>query len=224
MDMNINFANLMDTTNFIHNNKIVILNEYILDPLSVIIKLAIISNKAVGTKLYIYKNVVHIQEPSIFQSIYRYSVNTNKSDLQYLYNPIENACKLYLNEANIREYPNIVKLFECAQNGLLKLSETYKNCSMMRLCLNYYNGIIMNYFEKINNNVFLENLFKKDNISPLYTDDFLNQFVSIWTPDKINVILNLTSFLLKDKDPHDNVKTMETIIDGIDRKVQQINF
>jgi len=97
--MNINFTSLLDTTNFtgtsttIANNKLVNLAEYILDPLSVIVKLAILSNKPVGTKLQILSNTVYIQEPGIWQPICRYSFNTNKTDLQYLYNPIELACK-----------------------------------------------------------------------------------------------------------------------------------
>ena len=230
--MNINFTNLLDTTNFtmagtsttISNNKLVNLAEYILDPLSVIVKLAILSNKPVGTKLHIGTNNVYIQEPGIWQPIYRYSFNTNKTDLQYLYNPIELACKKYLTEEYVKNYPNISKLFECAQNGLNKLSETYKHYSMIRLCLNYYNGIITNHFDKLRFRTFLQGLFKKDNMSGFYTDEILEEFDKIWVSDKIVVILNLTSFLLNDNKPYDNVRSIETIIDGIDRQVQQIIF
>ena len=59
---------------------------FILDPLSVIIKLAIISNKPYGTKILIQNNVIFFQEPGVFQAICRYVLNTNKSDLQYMYN------------------------------------------------------------------------------------------------------------------------------------------
>lgn len=230
--MNINFTNLLDTSNFamtgtsttISNNKLVNLAEYILDPLSVIVKLAILSNKPVGTKLHISENIIYIQEPGIWQPIYRYSFNTNKTDLQYLYNPIELACKKYLTDEYVKSYPNIPKLFECAQNGLNKLSETYKHCSMIRLCLNYYNSIIINHFEKLRFHTFLQGLFKKDNMSGFYTDEILGEFDRIWISDKIVVILNLTSFLLNDNKPYDNVKSIETIIDGIDKQVQQIVF
>lgn len=230
--MNINFTNLLDTTNFtmtgtsttISNNKLVNLAEYILDPLSVIVKLAILSNKPVGTKLQIALNNVYIQEPGIWQPICRYSFNTNKTDLQYLYNPIELSCKKYLTEEYVKNYPNIPKLFECAQNGLNKLSETYKHCSMIRLCLNYYNGIITNHFEKLRYHTFLQGLFKKDNMSGFYTDEILHQFDRIWVTDKIVVILNLTSFLLNDNKPYDNVRSIETIMDGVDKQIQQIVF
>jgi hypothetical protein len=231
--MNINLSNLIENINFtsmsftnttISNNKIINLEEYILDPLSVIVKLAILSNKPIGTKLRISTNNIYIQEPGILQPIYRYSFNTNKTDLQYLYNPIEFACKKYLTEEYINKYPNILKLFECSQNGLNKLCETYKHCSMIRLCLNYYNGIITNYFEKHKNHTLLQGLFKKDNMSGFYTDELLEKFDEIWVSDKIVVILNLTYFLLNDNKPYDNVRSIETIINGIDYQVQQISF
>lgn len=231
--MNINFSNFIETINFttmnftsttISNNKIVNLEEYILDPLSVIVKLAILSNKPIGTKLRISTNNIYIQEPGIWQPIYRYSSNTNKTDLQYLYNPIEFACKKYLSQEYVDKYPNILKLFECAQNGLNKLCETYKHCSMIRLCLNYYNGIITNHFEKNKIDTFLQGLFKKDNMSGFYTQELLEKFDKIWVSDKIVVILNLTSFLLNDNKPYDNVRSIETIINGIDSQVQQIIF
>jgi hypothetical protein len=227
-----NFTNLLDISNFsmagtsttISNNKIVNLAEYILDPLTVIVKLAILGNKPIGTKLNIFLNNVYIHEPGILQPFYRYSVNTNKTDLQYLYNPIELACKKYLVDEYVQQYPNIKKLFECAQNGLNKLCETYKHCSMIRLCLNYYNGIIINHFDKLNFQTFLQGLFKKDNMSAFYTDEILEEFDKIWNSDKIIVILNLTSFLLNDSTPYDNVRSIETIINGIDKQVQQIIF
>ena len=222
--MNIQLSSLLDNSNFISNNKIVNTHEYILDPFSVIVKLAVLSNKPIGTKLYIIGNIIHIQEPSIFQPIYRYSYNTNKTDLQYLYNPIEIACKTYLTSDYVETYPNIIRLFECAQNGLTKISETYKNCAMIRLCLNYYNGIILNHFENLNNNFHLQGLFKKDAMTSLYTDETLDEFEKIWCPEKINVILNLILFLSNDDNPQDNVRTIETIIHGIDQQVQQLNF
>jgi hypothetical protein len=95
---------------------------------------------------------------------------------------------------------------------------------MIRLCLNYYNGIITNHFEKNKIDTFLQGLFKKDNMSGFYTEELLENFDKIWVSDKIIVILNLTSFLLNDNKPYDNVRSIETIMNGIDIQVQQIIF
>ena len=206
----------------IPDNKTVDLQLYILDPLSVIIKLAILSNKPIGTKICISKNIIFLQEPGPFQAFCRYIFSTNKTDIQYLYNPIEIACKNYLvdidEDANAILNQQFTNLFKCAQNGLLKLIETYKHCSVMRICLNYYVSLISNYLEEKNN----ETLFRKDDMTKFYTTEIIHKLSQIWTSDKISIVLNLTSFLTNDTSAEMNVKSLETIIDGIDKQVSKI--
>jgi hypothetical protein len=74
------------------------MNSYVLDPFSVIIKLAILANKPVGSKLFIKNNALYINEPGVFQGITRFVVNSKKDDVQYLYNPIQYACKMFLTD------------------------------------------------------------------------------------------------------------------------------
>jgi len=195
-------------------NKPVDLQLYILDPLSTIIKLAIISNKPVGTKICIDQNIIYIQEPGPFQAFCRYIFNSNKTDIQYIYNPIEFACQKYLTKQMTQQNQKIKCLFKCAQNGLIKLMDTYKTCSVMRICLNYYYSLISNYLEEKNN----DTLFRKDNLTAFYTDELLAKLGKIWTPDKINIVLNLTSYLSSNEA---DVKSLETIMDGVDKTIRQ---
>jgi hypothetical protein len=204
-----------ETTYIPDDNTNVNIQLFVLDPLSVIIKLAIISNKPLGTKLRINNNVIFLQEPGPFQAICRYFLKNNKTDIQFLYNPIELACQHYLTKKSITENPKIKDLFKCAQNGLLKLIETYRHCSVMRICLNYYLSLISNHLEDKNN----ETLFKRDNMSPFYTVELLDKLTKIWKQDKIKIILNLTNFLSNDEFAESNVKSLETIINGIDDQV-----
>ena len=212
----------MNNINLIPDDDNTNLHLYILEPLSVIIKLAIISNKPIGTKLRMYNNIIYFQEPGPFQALCRYFLKSNKTDIQYLYNPIEIACKNYL--VDIDEDTQTIlnqrftNLFKCAQNGLLKLIETYKHCSVMRICLNYYVSLISNYLEEKNN----ETLFRKDDMTKFYTTEIIDKLSQIWTSDKISIVLNLTSFLTNDTSAEMNVKSLETIIDGIDKQVSQI--
>ncbi len=194
------------------------LHLFLLDPLSTIIKLAIISNKPVGTKIRIDNNIIYLQEPGPFQSLCRYFLKNNKTDIQYLYNPIELACKHYLDRQIIQQYPKIKDLFRCAQNGILKLIETYKNCSIMRISLNYYLSLISNHLDEKND----DTLFRKDGLSPFYTTEILDNLHKIWTSDKIKIVLNLTTFLSNDDSAELNVKSLETIMEGIDKTVSQI--
>uniref|UniRef100_A0A6C0IUI5 Uncharacterized protein n=1 Tax=viral metagenome TaxID=1070528 RepID=A0A6C0IUI5_9ZZZZ len=200
----------------IPDNKIVDLNLYILDPLSVIIKLAILSNKAIGTKIHIDKNVIYFQEPGPFQSLCRIYYNDNKTDLQYIYNPIEIACKNYLSKQSIQQNPKIKDLFKCAQNGLTKLTETYKSCSMIRICLYYYIALIANYLDEKMNDA----LFKKDHMTPFYNQEMLTNLYSVWSQERIRIVLNLTNFLINDEQAESNVKSLETIMENIDKEIQ----
>lgn len=200
-----------------NNNKINI-KLFILDPLSMIIKLAIIGNKPIGTKILIQNNIIYLQEPGPFQAFCRYVLNTNKTDLQYMYNPIQIACQTFLTEENIKESPRIKSLFICAQTGIEKLKETYKSCSMICLCLNYYHTIIANFVEQIYN----ETIFRKDSMSSLYNKEVIEQLNSQWTQEKIKIILDLISFLTNDKMAINNVKSLENIMDNIDIETQII--
>lgn len=205
-------------SNSLPDNKTVDLQLYILDPLSTIIKLAILSNKPINTKICIDKNVVFIQEPGPFQAFCRYMFNNNKTDIQYIYNPIEIACQMYLTEQSIQQNPKIKELFKCAQNGLVKLMETYKNCSVMRICLNYYYSLISNHLDEKHD----KSLFRKDHLSSIYSAELIEKMNKMWTQDKIKIVLNLTSYLSCNQNAETDVKSLETIMDGIDKTVREI--
>jgi len=202
----------MDT---LPDNKIDNFHLFVLDPLSVIIKLAILSNKPIGTKIRIDNNIIYLQEPGHFQAFCRYILKNNKTDIQYLYNPIEMACQIYLTKPVITQNPKIPDIFKCAQNGLLKLIETYKHCSVIRICINYYFTLISNHLEEKKN----DSLFRKDNMTPFYTPDLMNKLTKIWIQDKIKIVLNLTTYLSSNDNAETDVKSLETIMDGIDKLV-----
>jgi hypothetical protein len=202
----------------IPDNKTVDLQLYILDPLSTIIKLAILSNKPIGTKICIDKNMIYLQHPGPFQAVCRYVFSSNRTDIQYIYNPIELACQKYLSKNIIQSNSKIKELFKCAQHGLLRLMDTYKSSSVMQICLNYYYSIISNHLEEKHN----EMLFRKNNLSVLYSPEILANLNKLWTQDKINIVLNITTYLSSNENAQTDVKSLETIIDGIDKQVQQM--
>lgn len=191
----------------------------LLDPLSVIIKLAIISNKPLGTKLLIKENVIHIQEPGLFQGLARYISKTNRNDLQYLYNPIQFACQMFLNKEQQRKNPKMVDLFICAQNGILKLIDTYKGAAnaTIRLCLNYYYILIDNYVQKR-----YTLLFREDETTKLYTDLLLSNLNELWSYEKIKIVLDMIEFLSDDTMANDNVKSLDVFIQNMDKHTQPV--
>ena len=162
------------------NNNNINIKLFLLDPLSVIIKLAILSNKPVGTKISIQNNVVYFQDPGPFQAFCRFIFNSNKTDLQYMYNPIHFACQHFLSKEFVTKTPRIKNLFVCAQNGLKKLIDTYSNSNIIVLSLNYYYTIISNHVDQIYN----DSIFQKDNMTSLYTKDFNEELTKKWTNEK----------------------------------------
>ena len=191
---------------------------YILDPLSVIVKLAILRNKPVGTKLRIGENVFYIQEPGPFQALCRMYFNSGKTYLQYLYNPIQLACSSFLNARFRDKTPNIRKLFQCAIAGLERLKETYKACPVIVLCLNLYINIIENYLDEYMN----DNLFKKDAMTAVYDTASIAFLNSIWTLDRIKVVMDIIYFLCTDNSAANNVQSLEIFINNIDLIVPTI--
>lgn len=191
---------------------------YLLDPLSVIIKLAILGNKPIGTKLLIQNNVVYFQEPGFFQSITRFYYSTNKTDLQYMYNPIYIACVTFLSKESVTKTPRLKNLFINALAGIKNLIETYKSCSILTLCLNYYYTLIKNYIENTQNDY----LFYKDGLTSLYTKELTDSLNNQWSQEKIKVILDLISFLTNDEMAANNVKSLETIMENNDKNSLKI--
>jgi hypothetical protein len=203
----------MNTTNNLpENNTKINIKLCLLDPLSVIVKLAILSNKPIGTKILIQNNVIHFQEPGMFQSIVRLFYNTNKTDLQYMYNPIQIACSTFLTKEGIQKNPRIKQLFVFAQNGLKNLIETYKNCSIISHCLHYYSAIITNYVEQKYN----DSIFNKDGMTIYYTKELIEHLNEQWSHEKIKVVLDLIAFLTNDVMASNNVKSLETIMEHND--------
>jgi hypothetical protein len=208
----------MNTSNLPENNNKINIKLFLLDPLSVIIKLAILSNKPVGTKLLIQNNVIYFQEPGIFQSFVRMIYNSNKTDLQYMYNPIQIACSFFLTKESIQKIPRIKDLFVCAQNGLKKLIDTYKNCSIISLCLNYYYVIITNHVEQKYNDF----IFNRDSMSIFYTKEMIEKLNEQWIQEKIKIVLDLISFLNNDTMATNNIKSLENIMENNDINSQKI--
>lgn len=94
----------------------------LIDPLSIIVKLAILSYKPVGTKISIGNNRIWIQSPTILQGPVRTIYGDKKTDLNILQTPLWFACNYYLSTCTDRKYK---WLFEKAIKGLMVLRLTY---------------------------------------------------------------------------------------------------
>ena len=95
--------------------------------------------------------------------------------------------------------------------------ETYKSCSIITITLNYYYSLLTNHI----NQTYNETMFVKDNLTCYYAQSVNETFNKQWTDEKIKVVLDIIAFLLKIDNPN-NVKSLETIMDDIDKNTQNI--
>ena len=154
------------------------LHIQLLDPLSVIIKLGIISLKPVGTKIAIFNNKLHIQNPTFMQGPMRWTYGVTREDIHLLFNPITKAIHNYSPYFNNTYKP----LFEFAIKGLEILKESYYNqSSILSHALEYYIFIIKKGFGGNDNmESLMNNNYSLDNI-----------FSNVWAKEDINVIINM---------------------------------
>jgi hypothetical protein len=200
------------------DNTAINLRNYLLDPLSVIVKLAILASKPVGTKVCIQHNMMSFQEPGPFQALCRLVYNLNKTDLHFMYNPIQLACIQFLSAAALKSRPRMRNLFIYAQRGLERLMDTYRSNSTIRHSLNYYHAIIANYVDARYN----AGLFRKDGMSVLYGEELVNSLHNQWTDKWIKAVLDMNGFLSDDSISSGNIRVLESLMMTIDTQTKDI--
>jgi hypothetical protein len=200
------------------DNQNVNIKMFVLDPLSTIVKLAILCNKSIGTKIQILNNIIYFQEVGFFQFLCRKYYGNARTDWHYLYNPIHIACASFLSTDIKRIHPRITILFEDALKGINIIKETYKHCAIMLQMLNYMYGIIRSHLD----DTYHSNLFYKDGITLLYTKELTTQLNEQWTDNNIKVVLDIIEFLGQDEQRTINVKTLEDIMITIDANSHRI--
>ena len=105
----------------------------ILDPLTCIIRLAVLSFKPIGTKISVYENRISYNDPCVLQGPVRWSYGDKRGDLHNLYNPIKKALIWY--DINDEEIKGIVKF---TINGINNLKKSYDPNSIITHSLDHY--------------------------------------------------------------------------------------
>lgn len=200
------------------DNPVVNQRNYLLDPLSVIVKLAILASKPVGTKVCIHNNVMSFQDPGMFQGICRTLYNLNKTDLHFMYNPVHLACLHFLSASAVKLRPRMRNLFTFAQKGLERLMDTYRHNSTIRHSLNYYHAIIANFVDAKYN----PSLFRKDGMSVLYGDELVASLNGQWTDKWIKAVLDMNVFLSDDSVSSENIRVLESLMMTIDNQTKKL--
>ena len=176
MDTLTNLNNIFTKKESVRNN-----NLQLLEPLTSIIRLAMLNFAKVGTKIAIYNNRISSQPPNIIQGAIRWSYGNKRNELHNLYKPILIATQYY----DRTENEDIHNIFDYAVEGLEKLTQTYSEHENDIVChsIKLYKEILSS--SKKSKNI-LKRIKEDDVTSPLY-----QQFNNLWNERQISIIASL---------------------------------
>ncbi len=147
--------------------------DSILDPLTCVIRLAILEFKPENTKISISNNKIKYCDPNILQGTLRWTNGDNREDIHNIYNPIIKALEWYDLDSD-----EIQTIFKFCVKGVEKLKNTYEPNSTISHSLEYYINFINNSFNQ------------KKNVKE-ETNTILIQLKNLWNEREINIVTNL---------------------------------
>jgi hypothetical protein len=159
-------------------------SDMILEPLQVMIQLALLYFCPVGTKVSVSENILHLQQPTYFQGAVRWWNNDNKDDLYYLFHAIRRYYKWYKSkDEEIYKY-----ILELAIKGIEKLTETYNKTDRKSIShtLSLYKNVLQ---------LDQPNLFKDAENKSLDIDKVFENITTIYPPALIKIIHSILNLL-----------------------------
>ena len=154
----------------------------IIDPLTCLIRLAMLEFKPMNTKISIKNNRITYNDPNILQGALRWTNGDNRSDIHNIYNPIIKAIQWY--EPDNEDIKNI---FKYAVKGLEKLKSSYEENSIIAHSIEYYI-------------TFIKQNFKTKKTKDPETNTIFLQFKELWSDREINIINNMILELSEETD------------------------
>jgi hypothetical protein len=144
------------------------LDDVLLEPFSVFIKLAVMSFKESGTKISVAENTIHIENPGVLQGIKRFITRSNREHISYLAKPIKRVIVMYPPNDN----DNLLYLYKLVIKGIDVLKKSYNHKSSTTLhSLDLYVHLIN---KSINNRKAPEDIHIPEKLLGLWNDEEIN--------------------------------------------------
>ena len=192
-----NFSNInfnFKTLSYIFFNKDTKMS--VLDPLTCIIRCAILSNKPYGTKISIIDNRITFHDPTVLQGTIRWTQGDKREDLHNIYNPIVKSCAWY--NSNNQDILNIYKL---AKIGLEKLKKSYESSSIISHSLELYIKLLEEFINKKDNtnknyDIYDLNIKEKEEEED---NKIYKELKNMWDEKQVSIINNIFTQIEQDK-------------------------
>ena len=152
----------------------------IIDPISCLIKLSILSLYPQGTKVSVSNNGINFSNSTIFQGTIRFIQGDRREDLHNLFKPIQKSIEWYWN--NEKYETKLEELFTMSEKGLENLKGCYEPNSTIQHSLDHYILYLKN-----------KNHFNQENQKSITnSSNIIYQYLqSLWSLREINIVIEL---------------------------------
>ena len=176
-------------------------SDMILEPLQVMVQLALLSQSPIGTKVSVSDNILRLHPPSYLQGVWRWYNSDGKDDLYYLFHAIRRYYKWYKSENN-KIYNHILT---SAIKGIEKLIITYSATEQTSIThtLSLYKNVL---------ELESPNLFKETGEESVNIDTVFKNIKDTYDSRLLKIIFN-TILMLEDPETTDDLK--QYYIDGL---------
>lgn len=192
--------------------------SHVIEPITCMIRLAMLGFKPKGTKICIFDNSIYIQEPSVFQGPIRWMSGDNRNDIHYLMEPINKALKRCNSTNSSASSENLKNIYKLAMKGLVRLKSSYakyhNTSSLTSHCIELYIKTIQDHLEGNQT----EDSEGDDEESKTY--NFLGD---LWSEEQLRLINQLFQQCTSDKrDSSPYLKAIENILDSKVKATKEI--
>ena len=243
--------NISSYTNLIQNGSLIINSIWktnnnknqILDPISCIIRLGMLSFKKKGSKVSINDNKISFHDNKFFQGLLRWNSGDSRDDLHNLHNPIQKISEWY--DSDIKEIKNIIQI---AINGIIHLKSSYEQESIIQYTLDRYIDILNKSLEtnnkerileikeqELSSSILRENVSKEmdkntlsdshhiDKDSDKSENHVYNELKKLWNFREIKIVNGIFSEIKKKKNSEKELeaymKSLEIIVESKEEQV-----
>tara|TARA_B110000037_G_scaffold221892_1_gene294475 strand:+ start:438 stop:1091 length:654 start_codon:yes stop_codon:yes gene_type:complete len=183
--------------------------DLILEPMQVMIQLAMLAHSPIGTKISVNNNILSIQPPALTQGVLRWWNNDNKDDLYYLFHAIRRYYKWYKTQNDV-VYQYIL---EWAIKGIDKLSETYNKADKnnIRHTLALYKNVL---------DLKADEIFKDNKEDTVNIDNVFKAIIHIYD-DKLIYVIHNTLVMMEEET---NTEYIKKYLDGLTLILEPMNI
>ncbi len=169
-------------------------SDMILEPLQVMVQLALLSESPIGTKVSVSDNILQLHPPSYLQGVWRWYNSDGKDDLYYLFHAIRRYYKWYKSEDN-KIFNHILT---SAVKGIEKLIITYSAAEQTAIThtLALYKNVL---------SLESPDLFKDASDDAINIDTVFKNIKDTYDKRLLKVVYN-TILMIEDKETNDDLK------------------